>query len=527
MLDVGALAKIDVDQMYGIEIEEWPARIAEVAMWLMDHQMNLLVSETFGQYFTRLPLLKSPHIRHGNALRIDWNDVLPAAQCTHVLGNPPFVGAKYQTKTQRKELREVAAGIKNAGLLDYVTAWYFKAARYIDGTSVTVAFVSTNSISQGEQVGILWGHLFKRHGVSIHFAHRTFAWESEASGKAHVHVVIIGFGLQATRQRRLFEYQTIKGAPTELAVANISPYLVEGPDKCIVNRSSPLCDVPAMTSGNKPIDDGNYLFTPEEKKAFVTKEPGAKPLFKRWLGGKEFLQGIERWCLFLGDANPTTLRKLPHVLARVRAVKEFREASDSLPTKKLAQTPTEFHTKFVSTRNYLAMPQVSSERRQYIPIAFLGKSVLCGDKLRLVPNATLFHFGVICSAMHMAWVRQVSGRLKSDYQYSIILVYNNFPWPQEVTDAKRRAVEEAAQRVLDVREAYPEASLADLYDPLSMPADLAKAHAKLDRAVDRCYRSQPFASERNRVEFLFRLYEQLTSPLLPTKPPRKKRRSQT
>jgi len=527
MLDVGALAKIDVDQMYGIEIEEWPARIAEVAMWLMDHQMNLLVSETFGQYFTRLPLLKSPHIRHGNALRIDWNDVLPAAQCTHVLGYPPFVGAKYQTKTQRKELREVAAGIKNAGLLDYVTAWYFKAARYIDGTSVTVAFVSTNSISQGEQVGILWGHLFKRHGVSIHFAHRTFAWESEASGKAHVHVVIIGFGLQATRQRRLFEYQTIKGAPTELAVANISPYLVEGPDKCIVNRSSPLCDVPAMTSGNKPIDDGNYLFTPEEKKAFVTKEPGAKPLFKRWLGGKEFLQGIERWCLFLGDANPTTLRKLPHVLARVRAVKEFREASDSLPTKKLAQTPTEFHTKFVSTRNYLAMPQVSSERRQYIPIAFLGKSVLCGDKLRLVPNATLFHFGVICSAMHMAWVRQVSGRLKSDYQYSIILVYNNFPWPQEVTDAKRRAVEEAAQRVLDVREAYPEASLADLYDPLSMPADLAKAHAKLDRAVDRCYRSQPFASERNRVEFLFRLYEQLTSPLLPTKPPRKKRRSQT
>lgn len=523
MLDAEALSRIDVDQMYGIEIEEWPARIAEVAMWLMDHQMNLLLSEAFGTYYVRLPLRKSPHIHHGNALRVDWNEVLPASQCTHVLGNPPFVGAKYQDKTQRKELADTAPRVKNAGLLDYVAAWYFKAADYIRGTSIPAAFVSTNSITQGEQVGVLWGYLFQKHEISIYFAHRTFAWDSEARGKAHVHVVIIGFGHEPPRGRRLFEYDSIKGEPTERVVSNISPYLVEGPNDCITNRSSPLCDVPLMTSGNKPLDDGNYLFTPEEKAAFLAVEPNARRLFKRWVGGKEFVQGIERWCLYVSDRSPAELRGLRHVMARIKKVKAFRERSNSIPTKKLADTPTQFHTKFVSTKKYLAMPQVSSERRRYIPIAFLGKSYLCGDKLRLLPHASSFHFGVICSAMHMAWVRHVSGRLKSDYQYSIKLVYNNFPWPEKATEAKRQAVERAAQRVLDVREGYGEASLADLYDPLTMPGDLAKAHAALDRAVDRCYRSQPFANERQRVEYLFRQYERLVSPVIAPKKSRKKR----
>ena len=521
--DIGVVLKLDVDMMYGIEIEEWPARIAEVAMWLMDHQMNQRLSEEFGEYFVRLPLRSSPHIHHGNALRTDWNDVLPAEKCTHVLGNPPFSGARFQTKEQRREIDEVSGHLKNLGLLDYVTGWYFKAARYIQGTTIPVAFVSTNSISQGEQVGVLWGELLERYGLTIHFAHRTFAWESEARGKAHVHVVIIGFGLESPRQRLLFDYETIRGEPTAETVATINPYLVEGPNHYITNRSKPLCDVPAMTSGNKPIDDGNYLFSPEEKAEFLTAEPDAKPYFKRWLGGRELVQGIERWCLYLTNVSPAKLRRLPAVMKRVEAVCRFRAASKSEPTRKIADKPTEFHTTFISTSNYLAMPQVSSERRRFIPIAFLNDRFLCGDKLRLVPDATPFHFGVLCSTMHMAWVRQVSGRLKSDYQYSAKLVYNNYPWPQDVSDAKRAAVEKAARAVLDAREAFPEASLADLYDPLSMPAKLTKAHAKLDRAVDRCYRSQPFPHERNRVEYLFKLYQKLSVPLLPTKKGRRKR----
>ncbi len=520
-MDVSAI--IDVDQMYGIEIEEWPVRIAEVAMWLMDHQMNMKLSESFGKLYRRLPLVKSPHIHHGNALRIDWNDVLPAAECTHVLGNPPFGGARFQTKEQRKEIDEVSGHIKNSGLLDYVTGWYFKAARYIQGTSISVAFVSTNSISQGEQVGVLWGELLERYNVSIHFAHRTFAWESEARGKAHVHVVIIGFGVEPAKQRLLFDYESIRGEPTVETVTNISPYLVEGSNDYVTNRSKPLRDIPEMTSGNKPIDDGNYLFTPEEKANFLTIEPDSEPYFRRWLGGREFIQGIERWCLYLANVSPSKLRSLPAVMKRVEAVRRFRASSKSEPTRKIADKPTEFHTKFVSTNNYLAMPQVSSERRRFIPIAFLNEEFLCGDKLRLVPNATLFHFGVLCSTMHMAWVRLVSGRLKSDFQYSIKLVYNNYPWPSDVSEAKRAAVERAAQSVLDARDEHPEASLADLYDPLAMPAKLTEAHAKLDRTVDRCYRSQPFPNERNRVEYLFNLYQELTTPLLPkTKKRRKK-----
>jgi hypothetical protein len=524
MLHAERLAKIDVDQMYGIEIEEWPARIAEVAMWLMDHQMNLLLSESFGTYYVRLPLRKSPHIHHGNALQTDWNDVLPASQCTHVLGNPPFGGAKYQTKAQHKELADVAKGVKNAGLLDYVTGWYFKAVKYIDGTRISVAFVSTNSISQGEQVGVLWGHLLEHHGVSIHFAHRTFAWESEARGKAHVHVVIIGFGLAPSRRRRLFEYECIKGEPHERGVSNISPYLVEGPDVAITNRSTPLCDVPEIGIGNKPIDDGNYLFTDEEKDAFVKIEPGSKKLFRRWYGSQEFINRSLRWCLWLGDCPPNVLRAMPAVMQRVKAVRKFRLKSQSTPTQKLAERPTRFHVENMPKRKYLVIPEVSSERRRFIPMGFMPQTTLCSNLVKLIPKATLFHFGVLTSTMHMAWVRQVAGRLKSDYRYSAKLVYNNFPWPEGVTEAKRRAVEKAAQKVLDVRETYPEASLADLYDPLSMPADLAKAHAALDRAVDRCYRSRPFAGEVNRVEYLFKEYQRLASPLMPAKTTRKRKR---
>jgi hypothetical protein len=524
-LDINTLLRLDVDQMYGIEIEEWPVRIAEVAMWLMDHQMNQRVSEEFGEYFVRLPLRKSPHIHLGNALRTDWNDVLLATNCTHVLGNPPFVGSKYQTDSQRQELSELTTGIKNSGVLDYVTGWYIKAARYVQSTPITVALVSTNSISQGEQVGVLWPELLQRYGISVFFAHRTFAWESEARGKAHVHVVIIGFGVGNQRQRRLFDYESIRGEPSVQLVSNISPYLVEGPNAAVTNRSKPLCPIPGIGIGNKPIDDSNYLFTDEEKAAFVRAEPSSKTYFKRWYGSEEFINGRPRWCLWVGDCSPNELRKMPKVMQRVEGVKRFRLKSKSAPTQRLAETPTRFHVENMPTRRYLVIPKVSSERRKFIPMGFMSPKVLCSDLVFLMTNATPFHFGVLSSTMHMAWVRHVAGRLKSDFRYSAKLVYNNFPWPQDVSDAKRTAVEEAAQGVLDAREAHPDATLADLYDPLSMPADLAKAHAKLDRAVDRCYRSQPFANERNRVEYLFKLYQQLTAPLLPTPRARRKRSS--
>ncbi len=542
-LDVQHLSLVDVDAFYGIEISEWPARIAEVAMWLMDHQMNLRLSEAFGQYFVRLPLRKSPTIVCGNALRLDWKQTLPPAQCSYVLGNPPFIGSKFQSAEQRSDMGIVTGELENAGLLDYVCGWYFKAAEYIKGTKIVVGFVSTNSITQGEQAGLLWTPLFQRFGIKIHFGHRTFAWQSEARGKAHVHVVIIGFAAFDTQKKYLFEYEAGEGSddgdsslvreePPErenkivvTAVGkNISPYLIEGSDLAIMSRSKPLCDVPEMGIGNKPIDDGNYLFTPEEKADFLKLEPSARKYFQRWIGSVEFINGIERWCLWLGDCSPGELRQMPHALERVENVRKFRLASKSAPTNKIATTPTRFHVENMPESTYLVVPKVSSARRNYIPIGFMQPRILGSDLVHIVPDATPFHFGVLSSMMHMAWVRQVCGRLKSDYRYSNRLVYNNYPWPENPTAKQRAAVEVAAQAVLDVRAEYlaKALTLADLYDPLSMPLRLVKAHASLDRAVDLCYRPQAFASERQRVEYLFALYEKLTAPLLPAVKPRRR-----
>ena len=509
-LDVHQLSLVDVDAFYGIEISEWPARIAEVGMWLMDHQMNQRLSEAFGQYFVRLPLRKSPTIVCGNALRLDWKQILPPAQCSYVLGNPPFIGAKFQTTEQRADMDAVLNEVDSGGLLDYVA--------YVLGTSIYVGFVSTNSITQGEQAGVLWNPLFRRYGIKIHFGHRTFPWQSEARGKAHVHVVIIGFASIDTPQKNLYGYESDGETITVTTVKNISPYLVEGSDTVITNRSKPICDVPEMGIGNKPIDGGNYLFTPEEKAEFLKQEPSAKPYFRRWIGSVEFINGIERWCLWLGDCLPGELRQMPHAMARVEAVRKLRLASISAPTRKIADTPTRFHVENMPKGSFLVVPEVSSERRPYIPIGFMSPDVLCSNLVKIVPDATLFHFGVLTSVMHMAWVRQVCGRLKSDYRYSAGLVYNNYPWPAAPSEKQRAAVESAAQGVLDVREEYladKNATLADLYDPLTMPPRLVRAHAALDRTVDLCYRPQPFPSERARVEFLFALYERLTAPLLP------------
>ncbi len=513
---------VDVDQFYGIEIEEFPAQIAQVAMWLMDHQMNLRVSEQFGENVVRLPLKKSAAIVHGNALRMDWNDVVPAERLSFILGNPPFIGSKLMTASQREDLLAIAGPLKGAGVLDFVSAWYLKAARYIDGHPVRAAFVSTNSITQGEQVGILWGEMLAR-GMRIFFAHRTFRWNNEARGVAAVHCVIVGFAGSDVSPKRLFDYQEIAGEPHEMPAGNINAYLVDAADVLLPNLSKPICNVPEIGIGNKPIDGGNYLFTTEERDAFIAIEPASAAWFRRWLGSDEFINGWERWCLWLGDCPPSVLRAMPEVMKRVEAVRNVRKASPSAPTQKLADTPTRFHVENIPDDNYLVIPEVSSERRTFIPIGFMTPDTLCSNLVKIVPNATLFHFGIVTSAMHMAWVRTVCGRLKSDYRYSAGIVYNNFPWPEPLDDKHRAAIEAAAQAVLDARAQFPDATLADLYDPLTMPPALVKAHAALDKAVDAAYLAAEKAAGRKpprlttdaeRVAFLFERYQQLTS-LLP------------
>lgn len=522
MLDIHQLVAVDVDQFYGIEIEEFPAQIAQVALWLVDHQMNLKVSEEFGSYFVRIPLKHAATIVHGNALQLDWNTVLPAPTCSYVLGNPPFVGAKYMNDAQRADTRAVFTGIDNAGLLDFVAAWYVKAARYMaENPALRAAFVSTNSITQGEQVGALWGWLLAQ-GVKIHFAHRTFSWSNEARGKAAVHCVIIGFGLHDVDGKILFEYENIKGEAHAVTVANINPYLVDAPDVVLPRRSRPICDVPEIGIGNKPIDGGHYLFTPEEKAAFIAREPAAGAFFRRWIGADEFINGHERWCLWLGGCPPEQLRAMPEALKRVQAVQALRLASKSAPTRKLAETPTRFHVENMPNTSYLLFPRVSSERRVFIPLGFIAPETLTSDSALMACSATRFHFGILTSTMHNAWVRAVCGRLKSDYRYSASIVYNNFPWPTP-TDKQRTAIEAAAQGVLEARAAHPGASLADLYDPLTMPPDLLRAHQKLDATVDAAYGYKGETTDAARVAFLFIRYQALTS-LLPaeSRPARKK-----
>lgn len=530
VLDVRDEIRVNVDQFYGIEISEWPCRIAKVAMWLMDHQMNREASICFGKTYERLPLQTAPNIRCANALHLDWNSVLPASECSYILGNPPFVGAKFQDDEQRKDVQHVAGKVKNSGLLDYVTMWYFKAAEYIRKTNIHCAFVSTNSICQGEQVAVLWRPLFDA-GMTITFAYRTFAWESEARGKAHVHVVIIGFADAEQFSGTKTIYEEAESGTTYATVSNISPYLVEGGNCCIANRSSPLCDVPEIGIGNKPIDGGNYLFTPEEKDEFLSKEPAARKYFYRWLGAEEFINGIERWCLLLKKCTPADIRNMPECSKRIKAVKAYRKNSPSLPTQKLSNYPTCFHVENFPKSSYLFIPSVSSETRKYIPIGFLPPSVIASNLALIIPDATLYHFGILTSLMHMVWVQKVGGRLKSDFRYSAKLLYNNFPWPEEIniTEMRRAAVETAAQAVLDARASFlppkGDATLADLYDPLVTPRDLVKAHGTLDIAVEKCYRPhERFRSDAERVAFLFALYQKITTPLLPVETGKKTRK---
>ncbi len=543
-LDIFQLVQVDVHQFYGIEIEEFPAQIAQVALWLTDHQMNMLVSEEFGQYFRRLPLTHAAAIHCGNALQMDWNDVISVYDVDYILGNPPFVGKQYQNAEQKTDMERIFAKVKGAGVLDYVTAWYMKAVNYMRGDEraatlldnlpdmpkpprerVKIAFVSTNSITQGEQVGILWNELL-RLGVKIHFAHRTFRWSNEARGKAAVHCVIIGWALHDSQKKTIYDYPDINGEPHALAVINLNPYLVDALDVVLVSRRTPICHVPEIVFGSMPNDGGNLLLTPDEKMELLNREPKASKWLRRLVGSEEFINNIERWCLWLIGIKPEELRSMPLVLERVEAVKQHREESSRATTRELALSPSLFgEIRQPDSGNYLLIPSTSSERRSYIPIGFLSSDIIATNANHIIPQATLYHLGVLSSAMHMAWVRSVAGRLESRYRYSNQIVYNNFPWPNDPSEKQVAAIEQAAQAVLDARTARPESSLADLYDPVAMPPDLRKAHQTLDRAVDAAYGRRNFALDAERVAFLFELYHQYTSLLpAPEAPARRRRR---
>ncbi len=514
LLDISLFIKVNVDQFYGIEIEEFPAQIAQVALWLMDHQMNMKVRDSFGQYFVRIPLTARPNILNANALTFDWQKIIPKHKLAYILGNPPFLGQSLQSKTQKSEMEQIFKNVKNAGNLDFVTAWYKKACNYIQDTNIECAFVSTNSICQGQQVPILWQDLFA-HGIKINFAHQTFKWSNEARGNAAVYCIIVGFALKEQQDKRLFVYDDIKSDPKEQAVKRLNAYLIDAENIFIENRSTPLDSVPEISMGNKIVDGGNYLFSEEEKDSFLQIEPNAGKYFKRWIGSNEFINNKVRYCLWLGDCPPNELSKMPHALKRSENVRKFRLASKKTATKKLSETPTRFECENMPNGTYIAIPETSSENRKYIPIGFLDSSVLCSNAMRLIPNATLYEFGILTSAMHMAWTRAVCGRLEMRYRYSAQVVYNNFPWVKLEKNAEKEqyTIEEKAQAILDCRKKYPESSLADLYNPETMPPDLVKAHHNLDKAVDKLYRKTPFADDTERVAFLFDLYRQKTADL--------------
>ena len=548
-LDVREIIRVDVDQFAGIEYDEFPARVAEVAMWLMDHQMNMKVSDEFGQYFVRLPLNKAAKIIHGNALRIDWAEVVPKEQLSYILGNPPFVGKQLQNEEQKADMTNIFGNDNGAGVLDYVTAWYIKAARFINGhpeietvrkyaekkqlkfidSAITLAiegiestqdrdircaFVSTNSISQGEQVGILWNIMFNQYKIKIHFAHRTFSWSNEARGNAAVHVVIIGFGALDIDNKQIYDYTDIKGEPQEKKVKNINPYLVAGNDFAITRRSSPICVIPQIKFGNQPIDGGGFIIeTKLELENALSKEPEISKYIRKFVGSYEYINNIDRWCLWLDGIQPDEIRKSKFISERIDKIIQFRLSSTRKETQELAKFPTKFAFISHTDTDYIIIPSVSSENRSYIPIGFLPANVITSNLCLIIPNSSIYHFGILTSLMHMTWVKYVCGRLKSDFRYSNSIVYNNYPFPVSPSDTQKQKVEDTAQAVLKVRTLYPNSSLSDLYNPLTMPPDLVKAHQALDKAVDLCYRSQAFTSELNRIEFLFGLYEQYTAPM--------------
>lgn len=495
--------KVSIAQFYGIEINDFAVTVARTALWIAESQMMKETESIVHMTLDFLPLRTYDHIHEGNALRMDWREVLPPSGNVRVMGNPPFVGARIMTagSVQKEDVAAVFAGWKNIGNLDYVCCWYKRAADYMRGTSVRAAFVSTNSVTQGDSVATLWKPLFAA-GIYIRFAHRTFIWDSESNNKAHVHCVIVGFGYEKP------DVPTIYANGQVSRVEHINAYLVDAADVFVESRSKPLCDVPEIGIGCQPIDDGQYLFTKEEKEEFLTKEPKAAPYFKAWYGAQEFLHNLPRYCLWLGDCSPHELRQMSLCRARVEAVREFRLKSPRAATRRIADKPTRFLVENMPQGTYIVLPEVSSEKRRYVPFGFMDDSVLCSNLVKLMPRATRYHFGVLTSNVHMAWMRTVAGRMKSDYRYSKDIVYNNFPWCAP-TDEQKAAIAQTAQGILDARARYPESSLADLYDDVTMPPDLREAHRANDRAVMRAYGFSTKLTESACVAELMKSYQQL------------------
>lgn len=496
--------KVSIGQFYGIEINDFAVTVAKTALWIAESQMLRETEEIMHCMIDFLPLKSYANIAEGNALRMDWESVVPKEKLNYIMGNPPFVGARLMSKEQKDDVLSVfGAKWKNAGNLDYVACWYKKSAELMSGTQIRSALVSTNSVTQGETVANLWKPLFE-DGVHIDFAHRTFRWDSESNSKAHVHCVIVGFSTAPnTKPKQIFDGEGVQ------AVSNINGYLIDADNVFVESRSKAICDVPAIGIGNKPIDGGYYLFTEEEKNEFVKKEPASEKWFMPWYGSQEFINRCPRWCLWLGNCPPNELRKMPECMKRVEAVRQFRLSSSSEGTVKLAEKPTHFHVENMPQGYYVVVPEVSSEKRRYIPMGFMSPDNLCSNLVKIIPNASLYHFGILTSNVHMAWVRAVCGRLKSDYRYSKDVVYNNFPWP-EPTEEQKAKIEQTAQAILDARALYPDCSLADLYDEVTMPPELRKAHQANDKAVMQAYGFDiKNTTEASCVAELMKMYQKL------------------
>ena len=519
ILTFDILIKVNISQFYGIEINDFACTVAKTALWIAESQTLKETSAIAGRAIDFLPLKTNAYIHEGNALRLDWAEVIAPERLNYIMGNPPFVGARLMSKEQKDDLLEIfGKKWKNIGNMDYVCGWYLKSAQMIKANPVIkAALVSTNSITQGEQVANLWKPLFEQYGIHFDFAYRTFRWDSEADIKAHVHCVIIGFssitgesdsprslsGASGVRPKTIY----LSDAQT-IPASNINGYLMDAPDVWIDNRSKPLCDVPPLLTGSQRIDDDLFMFTDETKNEFLKKEPSAEKYFKVWYGAVEFLHNSPRWVLYLGNCSPTELKSMPQCYEIVRKVREYRLASKREQTLRAADYPNHFGLEVIPNSNFMIVPVVSSERRRYIPLGFMTPDVMCSNQVNLIPNATLYHFGVLTSNVHMAWMRVVCGRLKSDYRYSKDIVYNNFPWCQPTEEQKTR-IEQTAQAILDARAKYPDCSLADLYDEVTMPPELRHAHQENDRAVMAAYGFSTKMTESECVAELFKMYQAL------------------
>ena len=497
--------KVNIRQFYGIEINDFAVVVAKTALWISEAQMMHETEKIIQKELEFLPLRNYANIREANALRIDWNEVVSLSEVNYIMGNPPFVGARLMDERQKQDVLHIfGATYKNVGNMDYVCCWYKKAWQNIKGKSIHVALVSTNSICQGEQVANLWQPLME-DGLRIDFAYRTFRWDSEASLKAHVHCVIVGFSEDDFKTHECLLFDNDKVAK----VNHINAYLMDAPDVFIGSSQHPISKVPEIGIGNKPIDGGNYLFDREEMEAFIQIEPRSKQYFLPWYGSQEFIHQQPRYCLWLGYCSPAELRSMPHCMKRIENVRNLRMESKSAGTRKLADRPTRFHVENMPKTNYIIVPKVSSEKRRYVPMGFMSPDVLASDLVFLIPNATLYHFGVLESNVHMAWMRAVCGRLEMRYRYSKDVVYNNFPWPMP-SDEQKAKIEQTAQAILDARALYPDSSLADLYDELTMPVELRKAHQQNDKAVMEVYSFDwRNMTESQCVAELFKMYQKL------------------